>query len=87
MFDNINVFYRMKAFYYSDSPYIKLLLNGEKVNDINLLIDILSCNTTDDKNVSDIYKIKNEKANNLFLMKDKIHLHLDVNSKTAYIIT
>ena len=75
----------MKAFYYSDSPYIKLLLNGEKVNDINLLIDILSCNTTDDKNVLDIFKIKNEKVNNLFLMKDKIHLHLDVNSKKAYI--
>lgn len=75
----------MKAFYYSYSSYIKLLLNSEKVNDINLLIDILSCNTTDDKNVLDIFKINNEKVNNLFLMKNKIHLHLDVNLKQAYI--
>ena len=49
----------MKAFYYSYSSYIKLLLNSEKVNDINLLIDILSCNTKDDKNVLDIFKINN----------------------------
>lgn len=83
--DSLEKIKSVLSVYYSDSPYIKLLLNGKKVNDINLLIDILSCNTTDDKNVSDIYKIKNEKANNLFLMKDKIHLHLDVNSKTAYI--
>ena len=55
--DSLEKIKSVLSVYYSDSPYIKLLLNGEKVNDINLLIDILSCNTTDDKNVRDIYKI------------------------------